>query len=96
MASTPRVVSSETSLKTHRAPSIVSRLRLWSPSPAAISEADLDGRLDGDEVEYGDDSGEAEAARRAEEATKIAESDYALYESLNLLKGLIIVGQRGT
>ena len=57
-----------------------------------ISEAALAGSL---ENENGPADQEAEAARKKllEEETKLAESDYSLYQALNLLKGLSIVSR---
>ena len=58
-----------------------------------ITEADLQGRLDGDQkVETPE---QAEARKKQSEAEQqLAETDYALYEALNLLKGMVIVGSR--
>jgi carboxyl-terminal processing protease len=59
-----------------------------------ISEADLQGRLDG-EARDNESPEQAEERKKASEAQQqLAESDYALYEALNLLKGMIIVGSK--
>ena len=58
-----------------------------------ITEADLQGRLDGDKrVETPEQAAERKKISDAEQ--QLAETDYALYEALNLLKGMIIVGSR--
>jgi len=59
-----------------------------------ISEADLGGRLDG--VPRPDETPEQVEARKKESEAQqqLAETDYPLYEALNLLKGMIIVGSR--
>jgi len=69
-----------------------------------FSEADLAGALANDNEDNGkgkksDDKSDDQADDDSEEspqlvATKLAEEDYALYEALNLLKGLYILGQR--
>jgi carboxyl-terminal processing protease len=60
----------------------------------SISEADLQGRLDG-EARDNESPEQAEERKKASEAQQqLAESDYALYEALNLLKGMIIVGSK--
>jgi carboxyl-terminal processing protease len=58
-----------------------------------FTEADLRGRLEGDKrIETPE---QAEERKKASEATQqLAETDYALYEALNLLKGMVIVGSR--
>jgi carboxyl-terminal processing protease len=59
----------------------------------SISEADLQGRLDGDKrVETPEQA--AERKKLSESEQQLAETDYALYEALNLLKGMVIVGSR--
>jgi carboxyl-terminal processing protease len=60
----------------------------------SLAEADLQGALQGDErpVETPE---QIEAKKKESEAQQqLAEQDYALYEALNLLKGMIIVGTR--
>ena len=60
----------------------------------SLAEADLEGALRGEErpVETPE---QAEAKKKESEALQqMAEQDYALYEALNLLKGMIIVGSR--
>ena len=62
-----------------------------------IAEADLKGRLDNGDKEKGKDkdkadkSTEADKKKAAADLQKLAETDYALYESLNLLKGMVIL-----
>lgn len=53
-----------------------------------ITEADLNNRLDN---ENGDGSSDTANVDGEEEELSLAESDYALYEALNLLKGLSIM-----
>ena len=67
--------------------------KVETPLGDAITEADLQGRLDGDKkVETPE---EAAARKKISEAEQqLAETDYALYEAMNLLKGMIIVGSR--
>jgi len=64
----------------------------------AIEEADLKGSLVNDKAKKKDletKAKEKEAkAKEAKDAEQLAESDYALYEALNLLKGLVITQQR--
>ncbi|KPJ88771.1 MAG: peptidase S41 [Gammaproteobacteria bacterium SG8_11] len=52
-----------------------------------LKEADLTGHLEGDEEE-------AKSAKEDEEKVSLAQSDYQLYEALNVLKGLHILKQR--
>jgi carboxyl-terminal processing protease len=64
------------------------------PAADAITEADLRGALPGDERPTLSPA-EIEARKKASDAQQqLAETDYALYEALNLLKGMIIVGSR--
>ena len=59
-----------------------------------IGEADLQGRLDNDKKRV-ETPEEAEARKKVTESEQaLAESDYALYEAMNVLKGMIIVGAR--
>lgn len=53
-----------------------------------ITEADLNNRLDNENAA---DAASAADAGKADEELSLAESDYALYEALNLLKGLSIM-----
>ena len=63
-------------------------------NPAQVSEAQLRNRLEATVGEETDGAaGNNDADDNASET--LVERDYALYESLNLLKGLIIVGKRG-
>lgn len=61
-----------------------------------IKEADLKGTLknhqkdDDDKAAKAAKSDEKDADKQLKDAQKLAESDYALYEALNLLKGLVI------
>jgi carboxyl-terminal processing protease len=60
----------------------------------SITEADLRGALEGDEKKV-ESPEQIEARKKAiEDDQKLAETDYALYEALNLLKGMVIVGSR--
>ena len=68
-----------------------------------FSEADLAGALTNDNDKDPKDKGAKQDAdnasdkgdkSEAEASNKLAEEDYALYEALNLLKGLYILGQR--
>ncbi|PPE74808.1 peptidase S41 [Solimonas fluminis] len=63
-----------------------------------IEEADLKGSLSNDKSKKKDKEEalkDKEAkAKEAKDAEQLAESDYALYEALNLLKGLVIVRAR--
>ncbi|MGH8481238.1 MAG: S41 family peptidase [Nevskiaceae bacterium] len=64
------------------------------PAGDGITEADLGGRLDG-EQRPAQTPEQVEARKKESEALQqLAETDYALYEALNLLKGMIIVGSR--
>jgi carboxyl-terminal processing protease len=59
-----------------------------------ISEADLQGRLENEKREN-ETPEQAEARKKLSESEQqLAETDYALYEALNLLKGMVIVGSR--
>lgn len=60
---------------------------------AAVTEANLQNRLGDDEETQGNDGVDA-AELAKNNKNQLAETDYALYESLNLLKGLIIVANR--
>ena len=55
-----------------------------------MTEANLQNRLDNGDGSEGDADGPSAEERK----NQLAETDYTLYESLNLLKGLIIVGNR--
>jgi carboxyl-terminal processing protease len=59
-------------------------------------EADLKGRLDNPDPAQAkaQEAARAERAKQEEETQKLAESDYSLYEALNLLKGLAITAPR--
>jgi carboxyl-terminal processing protease len=60
----------------------------------AITEADLDGSLQ-NEKKAAETPEQAEQRKKlSEEQQQLAETDYALYEALNLLKGMIIVGSK--
>jgi len=54
-----------------------------SPFGSRIRESDLSGHLEGDE-----ENEEQDAAESDEEEASLAETDYELYEALNLLKGM--------
>ena len=58
--------------------------------PKAITEADLAGRLDNDQL---DDLLEAEDDAELKSDPKLAENDFGLFEALNILKGLSILEQ---
>lgn len=60
----------------------------------AITEADLTGRLDGEQRPAETPEQAAERKKQSEAEQQLAETDYALYEALNLLKGMVIVGSR--
>jgi carboxyl-terminal processing protease len=66
-----------------------------NPGPGdSISEADLQGRLE-NEKRDNETPEQAEARKKVSEAEQqLAVDDYALYEALNLLKGMVIVGAR--
>ena len=64
------------------------------PALDGITEADLDGRLE-NEKKASETPEQVEERKKASEAQQqLAETDYALYEALNLLKGMIIVGSK--
>jgi carboxyl-terminal processing protease len=64
------------------------------PAPDGLTEADLEGRLDGD-TRPAETQAQIEARKKESDALQsLAETDYTLYEALNLLKGMIIVGSR--
>lgn len=65
-----------------------------APNPLAISEDDLEGRLDGGTGKKLTAEQIAAKAKQSEAAQALAENDYALYEALQLLKGMVIVGSR--
>lgn len=58
---------------------------------APVKEADLTNSLKNENGEHSDD----DAAEAAKAEASLAETDYALYEALNLLKGLSIMSARG-
>ncbi|MCI0749083.1 MAG: S41 family peptidase [Nevskiales bacterium] len=60
------------------------------PNGGGIAEDDLQGRLEGN---HRKDTPEQAAAKQkqSEDEQTLAENDYALYESLNLLKGMVIL-----
>ena len=58
--------------------------------PKAITEADLAGRLDNDQL---DDLLEAEDDAELKSDPNLAENDFGLFEALNILKGLSILEQ---
>jgi len=57
---------------------------------ATFSESDLDGRLSNPN---GDSDDTADSAKTTEDTEKLAETDFQLFEALNLLKGLHILNQ---
>jgi carboxyl-terminal processing protease len=59
-----------------------------------ISEADLQGALEGEKRPSETPEQAAERKKASEAEQQLAETDYALYEALNLLKGMVIVGSR--
>ena len=63
--------------------------RVEEPDLTRIKEADLAGHLGGEKSE-----GESEGD--SEEPVDLAREDYALYEALNLLKGLSILQRRNS
>jgi len=65
-----------------------------TPAADAITEADLDGRLDGEQRPAETPEQIEQRKKASDEVQALAESDYALYEALNLLKGMIIVGSK--
>jgi len=60
----------------------------------AITEADLEGRLDGEQRPAETPEQAEQRKKTADEQQALVENDYALYEALNLLKGMIIVGSK--
>lgn len=80
---------------------VLERLKLQAPESAGlrrIREADLNGRLDNDQTRKEDEAA-AEALAKGEEAPvekekSLAETDFELFEALNLLKGLVILGRK--
>jgi carboxyl-terminal processing protease len=58
---------------------------------ATFSEKDLDGRLSNPNGETDETDGDAKDKKDSE---KLAETDFQLYEALNLLKGLHILNQQ--
>jgi len=64
------------------------------PAADGITEADLDGRLDGDKRPPESPEQIESRKKESEAQQQLAETDYALYEALNLLKGMIIVGSK--
>jgi carboxyl-terminal processing protease len=64
------------------------------PQADGLAEADLQGALEGDQ-RPAETPEQIEARKKlSDEQQQLAETDYALYEALNLLKGMIIVGSR--
>jgi carboxyl-terminal processing protease len=59
-----------------------------------LAEADLQGALAGEERPTETPEQIEARKKQSDEQQQLAESDYALYEALNLLKGMIIVGSR--
>jgi len=57
---------------------------------ATFSESDLDGRLSNPN---GDSDDTGDSAKTTEDTAKLAETDFQLFEALNLLKGLHILNQ---
>ena len=64
------------------------------PAGDSISEADLQGRLDNEKKENETPEQAAERKKQSDSEQALAEQDYGLYEALNLLKGMVIVGSR--
>ncbi len=60
-----------------------------SPFGSRIRESDLSGHLEGDE-----ENEEQDAAVSDEDEASLAETDYELYEALNLLKGMVLISKR--
>lgn len=58
----------------------------------AITEADLQGALEGVTRESPEQT--ADRKKQSEADQQLAETDYELYEALNLLKGMVIVGSK--
>jgi carboxyl-terminal processing protease len=65
-----------------------------TPPVDGITEADLDGRLDNDKRASETPEQAEERKKMSEAQQQLAETDYALYEAVNLLKGMIIVGSK--
>jgi carboxyl-terminal processing protease len=68
-------------------------LKISSPDKgdaATFSESDLDGRLSNPN---GDSDDTADSAKTTEDTEKLVETDFQLFEALNLLKGLHILNQ---
>jgi len=65
-----------------------------TPAVDGITEADLDGRLEGDKRPQETPEQVEERKKTSDAQQALAETDYALYEALNLLKGMIIVGSK--
>lgn len=66
-------------------------------SAAAIKEADLEGHLMNDKDEKEKESKDKKDAKKGDDKKKrvsLANEDYALYEALNILKGLSLLGER--
>ncbi len=63
-----------------------------SPLGDGITEADLQGALEGVTRESPEQT--ANRKKQSEADQQLAETDYALYEALNLLKGMVIVGSK--
>ena len=63
------------------------------PNPLAISEDDLEGRLEGGTRKQTAEQREA-IKKQTDAEQALAESDYTLYEALHLLKGMVIVSSR--
>ncbi len=61
-----------------------------------VTEANLRGHLSNGKKNKDTDAGEDDTLKKAEKEKEVplAQSDYALYEALNLLKGLSIIGSR--
>lgn len=63
---------------------VTERERAFTP----VTEADLDNRLDNDTAEESDTAGANPS--KAQSTIELAQTDFALYEALNVLKGLVI------
>jgi len=61
---------------------------------ALISESELSGRLENGDKKKATPEEIEERKKRSEAEQQLAETDYALYESLNLLKGMVILKGR--
>lgn len=77
---------------------ILDRLKLESleaPSVSALSEANLSGHLSNgdndDEATDGKSGEKGSASEEIEEQIPLAQRDYALYQALNLLKGMALM-----